>query len=182
MNDELMKQLQALTQVDELDLPGAIEAEEPEEFQPPVIKEVESHPSERVKDLESDYATVRDNAHFQQQLLRMAAMKAFENASMSDAPRMMEVFATLMTQMTNNNKQILDIQKQMKDITQQEIATAQGGSGGTVQSINAETAVFVGNSRDLLNEVGSRQEYLRSKREEEIIDVEPEEKVQEKDD
>ncbi|AGN30027.2 terminase DNA packaging enzyme small subunit [Vibrio phage nt-1] len=181
MNDEMLQQLMALTQVDELEIPGAIEAPEPEEFQPPVIKEVQSHPSERVKDLESDYATVRDNAHFQQQLLRMAAMKAFENASMSDAPRMMEVFATLMTQMTNNNKQILDIQKQMKDITQQEIATAQGG-GGTVQSINAETAVFVGNSRDLLNEVGSRQEYLRSQREEEIIDVEPEEKVQKEDD
>ncbi|CAM0001207.1 terminase small subunit, partial [Vibrio phage K567] len=168
MDEEMMRQLQALTNVDELGLPGAIEAPEPEEFVPPVIKSVESNPSERVRDLESDYATVRDNAHFQQQLLRMAALKAFENASMSDAPRMMEVFAGLMTQMTNNNKQILDIQKQMKDITQQEIAPTQGG-GGTVQSINAETAVFVGNARDLLNEVGSRQEYLREQRNNEVI-------------
>lgn len=181
MDEELLRQMMALTDVDDLGIPGAIEAPEPEEFQPPVIKEVTSNPSERVKDLESDYATVRDNAHFQQQLLRMAAMKAFENANMSDAPRMMEVFATLMTQMTNNNKQILDIQKQMKDITQQEIATAQGNGSGTVQSINAETAVFVGNARDLLNDVGSRQEYLREKREKEVIDVEPTE-VQKEDD
>lgn len=181
MDEELMRQMQALTDVSDLGIPGAIEAPEPEEFQPPVIKEVISNPSERVKDLESDYATVRDNAHFQQQLLRMAALKAFENASMSDAPRMMEVFSGLMTQMTNNNKQILDIQKQMKDITQQEIATVQGG-GGAVQSINAETAVFVGNARDLLNDVGSRQEYLRQQKDAEvIIDVESEE-IQKEDD
>ncbi len=177
MDEKLM---QELTDIESLNLPGAIEAEEPEEFVPPVIVEVESNPGERVKDLESDYATVRDNAHFQQQLLRMAALKAFENASMSDAPRMMEVFAGLMTQMTNNNKQILDIQKQMKDITQQEIAPTQGVNGA-VQSINAETAVFVGNARDLLNEVGSRQEYLREQRNSEVIDGESSE-VQKEDD
>ncbi|AUR85736.1 terminase DNA packaging enzyme [Vibrio phage 1.081.O._10N.286.52.C2] len=176
-----MRQLAALTQVDGLDLPGAIEAPEPEDFKPPVIKQVESNPSERVKDLDADYATVRDNAHFQQQLLRMAAMKAFENASMSDAPRMMEVFATLMTQMTNNNKQILDIQKQMKDITQQEIAPVQG-SGGPVQSIHAETAYFVGNSRDLLNEVGSRQEFLREQRDEKVVTDVRSEEIQKEDD
>lgn len=180
MEDDLINQIHDLTLIDGLDLPGCIEADEPDAYSPPEIKEITSNPGERVKDLESDYSTVRDNAHFQQQLLRAAALKAFENANMSDAPRMMEVFATLMTQMTNNNKQILDIQKQMKDITQQSIAPNQ--NAGATQSINAETAVFVGNARDLLNEVGSRQEYLRSRREEEIIDVSPEEKVQKEND
>lgn len=181
MDEETMRLLSQLTNVDDLsDLPGAISAPEPEEFEMPAIREVDSNPGERAKDLDADYATVRDNAHFQQQLLRMAALKAFENANMSDAPRMMEVFSTLMTQMTNNNKQFLDMHKQMKDITQQEVTTTP--NAGSVQSINAETAVFVGSAKDLLSEVGSRQEYLRAKKNEEVIDDVTFEEVQKEDD
>lgn len=47
------------------DLPG-MEGEELVVYQPLVLEEVQSNPTNRTPDLESDYAIVRKNLHFQQ--------------------------------------------------------------------------------------------------------------------
>lgn len=139
-------------------------------FEMPEIKEVQSNPSNRNVDLEKDYEVVRKNVHFQQQLLQHAALKAFENAATSDSPRMMEVFATVMNQMTVNNKQILEIQKQMRDITQEQVTTSQNQQQQPM--INATGPVFVGSPAELMQQVGGQIEAKALKRHEgEVIDV-----------
>lgn len=131
-------------------------------FEMPDIKEVTSNPTNRTVDLESDYSSVRDNVYFQQQLLRLMAMRAYENAATSDSPRHVEVFATLMTQMTNNNKQILDIQKLMKDITQEEVKT-----GTPAPNITTTGPVFIGSPTEIMRELGGQQD-VRAKKAREI--------------
>lgn len=167
--NETMDMISGLTDFDALDIPGAIAGDhEIVEYQPPEIPSIVSNPGERKIDLDTDYAKARDTVNFQQELLKLALLKQFENANTSDAPRQMEVLATLSTQLTNSTKQLLDIQKQMKDITQEQITTGQQ-TGGT--QIKADT-VYVGSPTDMLNEVGTRQEFLR---EEKVINGEAEE-------
>lgn len=132
-----------------------------EEFKMPELDKIVSNPTERSKDLEADYMAVRDNVYFQQQLLRLMALKAYENASMSDSPRQVEVFSTLMTQMTNNNKQILDVQKAMKEITQEQVKTS---SSETVVKAEAGATVFVGSPAELMARRGGQLE-AKAKRE-----------------
>ncbi|CAM0002599.1 terminase small subunit, partial [Vibrio phage D479] len=159
--DNLQEMLSGLTNIDELDIPGALEGDhEIAEYEPPKIVPVDSNPSDRKPDLQHDYKTAREMVHFQQEILRLAMLKQFENATQCDLPRQMEVLATLSTQITNSTKQLLDIQKQMKDVTQEQVTTGQGNNAGT--QIQADQ-VFVGNPNDFLSEVGSRQEHLREK-------------------
>lgn len=136
-------------------------------FEMPDIKETRSDPENRLKDVSEDYKIVRDNMHFQAQLLRLAALKAFRNANTSDAPKLMEVFATLMAQMTTTNKQLLDVQKQMAEIIDAPKPTI------TQPSITTTGDVYVSNG--FMDELGSQGDALakiqRSK-EKEVIDAE----------
>ena len=82
------------------DLPG-ITGEEVVVYEPLQLVEVESNPSNRKPDLENDYTVVRRNMHYQSQMLMDAAKIFLETAKNSDSPRHMEVFSTLIGQMTN---------------------------------------------------------------------------------
>lgn len=101
------------------DLPG-VDGEELVVYEPLELTTVDSNPQNRTVDLEDDYTVVRQNLHFQQQMIFDAAKIFLETAKNADSPRHMEVFSTLMGQMTNTNKEILKLHREMKDITNEQ--------------------------------------------------------------
>lgn len=139
--------------LDVTDLPG-MGGEELVVYKALELQDVESNPTNRTPDLESDYTVVRKNMHYQQQMLFDAAKIFLETAKNADSPRHMEVFATLMSQMTNTNKEILKLHREMKDITA-ETVTAGKSPGAETHGININNAqVFVGGPTDLMDQVG----------------------------
>lgn len=135
-------------------IPG-IEGEEIPVYEKLELVEVKSNPQNRTPDLEDDYGVVRKNMHFQQQMLMDAAKIFLETAKNADSPRHMEVFATLMGQMTTTNKEILKLHKEMKDITAEQVGTKGNPQGGmNIQNAN----VFVGSTSDLMDEYGDAYE------------------------
>ena len=136
-------------------LPG-IEGEEIPVYEKLELVEVKSNPNDRKTDLEDDYSVVRKNLHFQQQMLMDAGKIFLETAKNADSPRHMEVFATLMGQMTTTNKEILKLHKEMKEITDEKVDTK--GQGGQ-QTTNIENAtIFMGSPSDLMDEIGDSYE------------------------
>lgn len=149
MTDELnMHDLLDIT-----DLPG-VDGEELVVYEPLELKEVESNPNNRTVDLEDDYTVVRRNLHFQQQMLFDAAKIFLESAKNADSPRHMEVFSTLMGQMTNTNKELLKLHNEMKNITNEQTNVSKGDqpSGNQVNIQNAQ--VFLGGPADLMEQEG----------------------------
>lgn len=135
-------------------LPG-IEGEEIPVYEKLELVEVKSNPNDRKPDLEDDYSVVRKNLHFQQQMLMDAGRIFLETAKNADSPRHMEVFATLMGQMTTTNKEILKLHKEMKEITAEQVST----KGGAPQTTNIENAtIFMGSPSDLMDEIGDSYE------------------------
>lgn len=142
--------------LDVSDIPG-MDGDSVPVYQPLQLVEVASNPTDRSKDLSDDYSTVRKNLHFQQQMLMDAAKIFLETAKNADSPRHMEVFSTLMGQMTSTNKEILKLHKEMKDITTEQVPVNNNGGNQTVTAIeNAQ--VFIGSPTDLLTEVGGAVE------------------------
>lgn len=145
------------------DLPG-LTGEEIQVYQPLVLEDVKSNPKDRSPDLEDDYQTVRRNMHYQQQMMLDAAKIFLETAKNADSPRHMEVFATLMNQMTNGNKELLKLHKEMKDITAENVGT----KGGNQQGMNIENAnIYVGSPTDMMDELGDS--YEAQERQEKIV-------------
>ncbi|QPB12430.1 terminase small subunit [Providencia phage PSTCR6] len=135
------------------DLPG-IEGEEIAVYEPLELQEVSSNPTNRKPDLEDDYSIVRRNMHYQSQMLLDAAKIFLETAKNADSPRHMEVFATLMGQMTSTNKEMLKLHKEMKDITNETTSTK-----GETPAMNITNAnVFMGSPADMLEEYGDTYE------------------------
>ncbi|AUE23059.1 terminase small subunit [Citrobacter phage CF1 ERZ-2017] len=144
------------------DLPG-IGGEEIPVYEKLELVEVKSNPNDRKPDLEDDYTVVRKNMHFQQQMLMDAAKIFLETAKNADSPRHMEVFATLMGQMTTTNKEILKLHKEMKEITAENVGT-QGGN----QTNNIENAtIYMSSPTDLMDELGDS--YEAQEREEKLV-------------
>ncbi|EQA7786691.1 terminase small subunit [Acinetobacter baumannii] len=149
-----------MTEIMDLTILPGIDGEEIVTYQPLVLKEVESNPSNRTPDLESDYSVVRRNMHFQQQMLMDAAKIFLETAKNADSPRHMEVFATLMGQMTTTNKEILKLHKEMKDITNETTTAGKEAPQGNVNINNAQ--VFVGGPTELMDRFGDAFEAKNS--------------------
>lgn len=155
-----MSELDISKLLDITELPG-ITGEEIEVYKPLELVEVESNPQNRTPDLEDDYTVVRKNMHFQQQMLMDAAKIFLETAKNADSPRHMEVFATLMGQMTTTNKEILKLHKEMKDITAEQIGTK--GPQATVNNNFDGATVFMGSPTDLMDEIGDAYESQEQK-------------------
>lgn len=134
------------------DLPG-VEGEDIPVYEPLELIEVKSNPENRTVDLTDDYTLVRRNMHFQSQMLIDAAKIFLETAKNADSPRHMEVFSTLMGQMTNTNKELLKLHKEMKDITNESTNTK--GETPTGGNVNIQSAqVFVGSPTDMMDQFG----------------------------
>ncbi|AUM58469.1 terminase small subunit [Proteus phage phiP4-3] len=147
-----MSELNMTQLLDISDLPG-VTGEEILVYPPLELKEVVSNPTNRNIDLEEDYKQTRQTLHHQQQMIMDAAKIFLETAKNADSPRHMEVFATLMSQVTNSSKELLKIHKEMKDITNETTNTK--GS----QQVNIENANIVMTSpTDLLEEFGDSYE------------------------
>lgn len=145
------------------DLPG-LTGEEVAVYEPLQLQEVKSNPQNRTPDLEDDYSVVRKNMHFQQQMLMDAAKIFLETAKNADSPRHMEVFATLMGQMTTTNKEILKLHKEMKDITAEQIGT----KGQQSSTMNIENAtVYMSSPTDMMEELGDS--YESQERQEKVV-------------
>lgn len=137
--------------LDYTDLPG-VGGEELVVYKPLELTDVESNPNDRTLDLNADYAKVRRTLDHQQQMLFDAAKVMLETAKNADSPRHMEVFATLMGQMTTTSTQILKLHKEMKDITSESISTKNPGDDAQVNIQNAQ--VFVGGPTELMDKIG----------------------------
>lgn len=152
--------------LDITDLPG-LDGEEIAPYEPLQLIPVESNPQNRTPDLEDDYSVVRKNMHFQSQMLMDAAKIFLETAKNADSPRHMEVFSTLMGQMTTTNKELLKMHKEMKEITNESVSTKGAGN----QAMNIQNAtVFVGSPTDMMDEFGDAYE-AQEKREKLINDA-----------
>lgn len=153
MNDLSILDMNELLSID--DLPG-VDGEEIVVYQPLELKTIESNPKERTIDLENDYTVVRKNLHFQQQMLMDAAKIFLESAKNADSPRHMEVFATLMGQMTTTNKELLKLHNEMKNITDERIGTKNpNGEQPQQGNVNIQNAqVFLGSPTDLMDNIG----------------------------
>lgn len=145
------------------ELPG-ITGEEVQVYEPLQLVEIKSNPNDRTPDLEDDYSVVRKNLHFQQQMLMDAGKIFLETAKNADSPRHMEVFATLMGQMTTTNKEILKLHKEMKEITAEQVSTK---GGGTTNNNIENATIFMGSPSDLMDEIGDS--YEAQERQEKII-------------
>lgn len=132
------------------DLPGT-EGESIVVYQPLELKEVESNPSDRTTDLENDYKLVRQNMHYQQQMILDVAKIFLETAKNSDTPKHMDAFSNLMAQFSSSNEKLLKLHKEMKDITSTETKIPSPPQG----QINIENAkVFMGGPSDLMDHFG----------------------------
>lgn len=102
------------------DVPGAAQDEDVQESPHPVLEliPVQSHPGNRPADIEVDYATVRQNMHFQQQMIFDMAKICLENAKNSESPRFVDTFSNLMGQFSALNEKMLKMHKDMKDISE----------------------------------------------------------------
>jgi hypothetical protein len=152
------------TYLDTSDIPGIDDDNGEITLEPFALVEIKSDISKREDDIAADYAKVRANMDYQQQMLMEAAKIALENARNGEHPKQMEVFATLMDKMTNLNTKIISVHKEIADIAKPMTPTQP--TGGT--SINAEN-VFIGSTAELMEEMGSQQDQQeKQEREKEI--------------
>lgn len=113
---------------------------------------IDSDINKRDLDVASDYCKVRAGMDFQQQMLMEAAKIALESARNSEHPKHMEVFATLMAQLTTLNAKIITVHKDVAEISKPIAPTEPTG-----MNIQAEN-VFVGSTADLMEKYGSQQD------------------------
>lgn len=144
--------MNALKSFDSLGLPGSFDAEEERvSYDPLVLTPVESHPEDRSLDLQRDYDEARRAIHYQNQMMMDAAKIYLELAKNSESPRFLQAFNGLMQQMSNNNKDLLNIHKDMKKITETPQAKKQETPTAPVNIQNAN--VFMGSPSDLMDEI-----------------------------
>lgn len=142
-------------------IPGVdIDDTMPVVYEPTVLEPVNSNPTNRSVDLESDYSFVREQFHYQQQMMMAMAKIALENAKNSESPKHVEVFTQLMGTMANTTKSIIAVHKEMANITNETTATKkdQSNQQGNISIENA--TVFVGTPSELMAMEGSQSDAL----------------------
>lgn len=136
-------------------LPGFGEDDTPVVYEPTVLVEVQSNPTERAKDLESDYSFARQMINQQQQMMMAMATIALENAKNSESPNHLGAYTQLMAAMTSNIKEVMKLHKEMDAITSEKTKT--GAPKQESPSMNIENAtVFVGTPSELMMKEGTQ--------------------------
>ncbi|WVX87461.1 terminase small subunit [Vibrio phage EniLVp02] len=146
-----------------------------EPFEAPEIDDLVSNPDDPSEDLRNDYGTVRNGLNFQEQMLKLAVLKAYEMMVTSDNPRFYEAFNSLMGQMNANSKQRMELFKQMKEITQRAVGTAGGDGGQPKQIENKQETVFQGTAAELMKKIGSQLDQQARTSREKVINSTPDE-------
>ena len=108
---------------------------------PPLVKDVEVlKPDTRNDDIESDYKYARENLYNAIERGSDALEELVELAKQSQSPRAFEIVGQMIKTLTDANKDLLEVQKKVKDLKKEE--TAKGPN-------NVTNALFVGNTAEL---------------------------------
>lgn len=94
--------------------------------------------------VESDFEFARKNIRELAEKGRLAVDNILQVASATDHPRAYEVAATLIKNMSDINKDLLELQKKRKDLNPTE---------KQVSSVHVDKAVFVGSTADLIKQI-----------------------------
>jgi len=115
---------------------------------------VETLPSIEVSsNVDDDFATARNNLHNIIHKGNDALEEALLVAKTSEHPRAFEVVGGLIKTLVDANKDLLDIQKKLKDLKKDDTDKASNNSGG----VNAQNAIFVGSAAELQSLINGRK-------------------------
>ena len=124
------------------------------ESSPPMVQKVESkevaHVESADTNIDDDFATARRNLHKIIHQGNDALEEALLVAKTSEHPRAFEVVGGLIKTLVDANKDLLDIQKKLKDLKKTEDDKAP-------QSVQAQNAIFVGNAAELQQLINGRK-------------------------
>ena len=108
---------------------------------PPLIKDVEVlKPDTKNDDIESDYRYARENLYNAIERGSDALEELVEIAKQSQSPRAFEIVGQMIKTLTDSNKDLLEIQKKVKDLKREEKSKGPN---------NVTNALFVGNTAEL---------------------------------
>ena len=117
---------------------------------PPMVQPVAPIEVNENADIDDDFATARKNLH---QIIHKgndALEEALLVAKSSEHPRAFEVVGGLIKTLVDANKDLLDIQKKLKDLKKSNDEKAP-------QSVQAQNAIFVGNAAELQQLINGRK-------------------------
>ena len=120
------------------------------ESSPPMVQAVAPIEVNENADIDDDFATARRNLH---QIIHKgndALEEALLVAKTSEHPRAFEVVGGLIKTLVDANKDLLDIQKKLKDLKKTDDEKAP-------QSVQAQNAIFVGNAAELQQLINGRK-------------------------
>ena len=92
---------------------------------------------------EDDFTFARQNIRTLAEQGQLAVNEILQVAKATQHPRAFEVAATLIKNMSDINKDLLDLQKKKNDLLPKKEETI----------VNVDKAVFVGSTRDLINQI-----------------------------
>ena len=108
---------------------------------PPLVKDVELVKPDTTKDdIESDYKYARENLYNAIERGSDALEELVELAKQSQSPRAFEIVGQMIKTLTDTNKDLLEIQKKVKDLKREEKSKGPN---------NVTNALFVGNTAEL---------------------------------
>ena len=108
---------------------------------PPLVKDVEIlKPDTKNDDIESDYKYARENLYNAIERGSDALEELVELAKQSQSPRAFEIVGQMTKTLTDSNKDLLEIQKKVKDLKREEKSKGPN---------NVTNALFVGNTAEL---------------------------------
>jgi len=124
------------------------------ESSPPMVKKTEVANVESAdSDVDDDFATARRNLHKIIHQGNDALEEALMVAKTSEHPRAFEVVGGLIKTLVDANKDLLDIQKKLKDLKKSDDPKNPGP-----QTVQAQNAIFVGTSAELQQLINGRKD------------------------
>lgn len=141
--------LNVITGVSE-NVPAIIDA------QSTAVAEVIEPPTVNHADVDEDYQKSRKTFHSLIEQGQDALTHLLEIAKESEHPRAFEVVASLLKNISDVNKELLDTHRRMKDIRAKSGVKVLDGSP-QAGSINVDKAVFIGSTSDVLDKIKSEK-------------------------
>lgn len=110
---------------------------------PPLAENESSLPVVPQTEIDSDFEFARQNIRELAEKGKLAVDNILAVASATDHPRAYEVAATLIKNMSDINKDLIDLQKKKSDLLPKKESTV----------VNVDKAVFVGSTKDLIKQI-----------------------------
>lgn len=124
------------------------------ESSPPMVQKTKpveiAHAETPESNIDDDFAVARNNLHKIIHQGNDALEEALIVAKTSEHPRAFEVVGGLIKTLVDANKDLLDIQKKLKDLKKTD-------DDKSPQSVQAQNAIFVGNAAELQQLINGRK-------------------------